>query len=597
VQLRFDSDQAQLTQTIRDASLPDPAVKARLLERTAAAGKELDAAAVAGRPDFRAVLPLGDAHAKLFQVQAELWKAGGLPALSAVLPNAWDPVPLFGVPAVSAGRMEVHAMRGEYRAAAMDLYNASDRPLEVTLQFDGLPGGPMPPWVTVHETQWTDTSQSEPVAAALPEARRTDAGWRLTALPGLVRQVWLTVHPVDVPAGEYAGRVVVRAEGIEPLRVPLSVRVWPLEFPRRTTLWLGGWSYTNGRGSYGVNPENRKQFLEHMQSHFVNAPWASASVMMQFSFSPDDPGQVRLDTAMLDDWIAQWPDATHYMVFLAVGESFAGAPMGTPEFDRRVGTWISAWVRHLANKGIAPDRLALLIRDEPNEESDVRPIVAWSRAIRAAEPKVLLWEDPTFRDPAKAPAAMFEACNILCPNRPMWLSGGEPFARFYLQQQKEGRTLQFYSCSGPAKVLDPYSYYRLQAWHAFHVGGTGSYFWAFGDNSGSSSWNEYLAVAGPYTPLFIDAQTITAGKQMEAVRESAEDYEYLVMLRRAVQEAKAAGRSGAAVTEAEAILTAGVADVLSAPGADQLRWRDPKDRTLADALRLRILAALMALKK
>ena len=96
--------------------------------------------------------------------------------------------------------------------------------------------------------------------------------------------------------------------------------------------------------------------------------------------------------------------------------------------------------------------------------------------------------------------------------------------------------------------MDPYSYYRLQAWHCWQIGGTGSFFWAFGDNSGSSSWNEYLAAHnGPFTPLFLDAETVVAGKQMEAIRESVEDFEYFVMLRRATDRAKAAGRVDAAI--------------------------------------------------
>jgi len=177
-----------------------------------------------------------------------------------------------------------------------------------------------------------------------------------------------------------------------------------------------------------------------------------------------------------------------------------------------------------------------LIRDEPHEGSDdVEPIVGWARAIKAAEPSVLIWEDPTYRDPTKAPAEMFEVCDVLCPNRAMWLGRAKLFEPFYLDQKRKGKELQSYSCSGPARMLDPYSYYRLQAWHCWHFGATGSFFWAFGDNSGSSSWNEYFTQSGPYTPLFLDDETVTPGKQMEAIRESVEDYECFVMLRKAVE--------------------------------------------------------------
>jgi len=222
--------------------------------------------------------------------------------------------------------------------------------------------------------------------------------------------------------------------------------------------------------------------------------------------------------------------------------------------------------------------------------------LAWARAIQAAEPDVIVWEDPTYRNPTAAPAELFDACDVLCPNRPMWLERGERFAQFYRQQQANGRTLQFYSCSGPTKLLDPYSYYRLQAWHCWDVGGTGSFFWAFGDNSGASSWNEYFAKAGPYTPLFLDDTSVTAGKHMEAVRESVEDYEYFVMLRQAVQRAKKAGRADAALARAEDLLDKGAREVLEANGADQLRWHERKDRTVADRMRVRILEALAALK-
>jgi hypothetical protein len=496
-------------------------------------------------------------------------------------------------------------MRGEYRAGALNLANATSKPAEVRLRFEGLPESPSPGYVTLHEVAWTDTAHGVAVAAALPEARRNaDGTWSVSVAPGLVRQVWLTFHVKDLPPGEHRGAIVADAEGGATARAPVKLRVWPLQFPAKTTLWLGGWSYTNGNPSYGVTRDNLALFLKHVQDRFVNAPWATSGVMSHFEFDKDAPDRVRLDTAEFDDWITQWPDARAYLVFLSVGHysgtskaSFAGAEVGSPEFDRRVGAWISAWVAHLRTKGIAPGRLGLLIHDEPHEGSDLGPLLAWAKAIRAAQPQVLIWEDPTYHNPAAAPPELFDACNILCPNRPMWLAGGKPFEEFYRRQQQKGRTLQFYSCSGPARLLDPYSYYRLQAWHCWHVGASGSFFWALGDNSGSSSWNEYFVTAGPYTPLFIDQRTVTAAKQMEAIRESAEDYEYFVMLRDAVARAKAAGRADAAVSRAESLLADAAGEVLAAKGADGLNLKDPKDRTRADAARVKILETLAALER
>jgi hypothetical protein len=604
VEHRLRTDAHSIEAAIERAELADNALRRRLQQRLEEAREIVGHEPISTETDFRAVLPLGRTHARLFEVQAELWRSLDRPSLSASVPATWDPVDAFEVPpAQVAGRVEVHLMRGEYRAAAVNVFNSTDRTLEVKLRIDGLPGSPTPRCVTLHEVEWTDTAQAVPIAAALPEAKRLDDGWTVTAVPGLVRQIWLTFHVTELDPGDYSGALVAECDELPGLRIPVSLKVWPFQFPRKTTLSLGGWSYTNGSASYGVTRENRDAFLAHLQTRFVNAPWATSGVMRSFTFPDGDPNRIRLDTRAFDDWISQWPNAVRYMVFLSVAHysgtvqsSFAGAEIGTAEFDRRVGTWISAWVRHLRTKGIPPSRLGLLIHDEPHEGSDLDPFLAWARAIKAAEPDVLIWLDPTYRSPAEAPAELFEACDVLCPNRPMWLERGEAFEQFYLDQKQRGRELQFYSCSGPGKLLDPYAYHRLQAWHAWHVGATGSFFWAFGDNSGSSSWNEYFAKAGPFTPLFLDDRTVIAGKHMEAIRESVEDFEYFVMLRKAVDRAKQAGRADANVTMAESLLTDAAGRVVRADGAGQIRWHDVKDRTMADRVRIEILEALDRLR-
>lgn len=602
VQHRWAEDATGLEELIGATDLDEPAQaeqRKRLAQTRSLGPDSIDADA-----SFRTILPMGKHHAELLKVQAGLWKAMGREELSVWVADTWAPLELFTLPPkTDTGQIRVDVMRGEYRAAALNLANSTDGPMDVRLRFEGLPGAPTPSYVTLHDVPWTDTSQGVPIAAALPEANREGNAWKITVLPGLTRQVWMTFHVTEQQAGEYVGAIVVESGATELRKLPVELQVWPLEFPQETTLRLGGWSYTNGGGTYGVTSQNRAAFLAHLQEHFVNAPWANSGVLRSYQFDKQDPTKIQLDTRSLDEWIERWPNAKAYMVFLSVAHysgsvrtSLAGAEIGTAEFNQRVGTWISGWVRHLRSKGIEPNRLGLLIHDEPHEGSDIAPFLAWARAIRAVEPDVIIWEDPTYRDPTAAPAELFDACDVLCPNRPMWLERGDRFAQFYRRQQADGRTLQFYSCSGPTKLLDPYSYYRLQAWQCCDVGGTGSFFWAFGDNSGASSWNEYFAKTGPYTPLFLDDTSVTAGKHMEAIRESVEDFEYFVMLRKAVERAKKAGRADAALAQAEELLQNGVREVLEADSADQLRWHEPKDRTVADRMRVRILEALVALR-
>jgi hypothetical protein len=595
VRIRWRDDADALAALI-DRSPVAPAVRSRLVQQLAALRRQFDAASVAAEGEFKAILPIGPIHAQLFQLQAALWRELKHAPLTAWVPPTWDPVELIGVPPAGAAKtMDVHLLRGEWRASAVNLANSTAACGRVAVRFEGLPGGAAPPCVTLAEVPWTDTSHAKPVAAALPESARTATGWTVSVLPGLVRQVWLNWHVTELAPGEYRGTLVIEPRGQNAVRVPVGLKVWPTPFPATTTLGLGGWCYTNGAGGLGVKAENRAAFLQHVKERFVNTPWATGSALLNFKLSGTPP-QVTLNTAEFDQWLTQWPHARRYMVFLAVRRTIAGTEIDSPEFAPRVGAWISAWVRHLASKGIGPERLGLLIHDEPNESTDATPIVAWARAIRQAEPKVRIWEDPTYRDLSKVPAEFFPACDVLCPNRPMWLANKAAFERVYLDQQRQGRELNLYSCSGPARLLDPYSYYRLQAWHCWQIGATASFFWALSDNSRVSSWCEYLVQTGPFTPLFIDQHTIVAGKQMEAIRESAEDFEYFVLLRRAAERAKAAGRNPATVAEAERLLTDGVRAVLDA-AADprQIEWLEPKPRTGADQLRVKILQCLATL--
>ena len=50
------------------------------------------------------------------------------------------------------------------------------------------------------------------------------------------------------------------------------------------------------------------------------------------------------------------------------------------------------------------------------------------------------------------------------------------------------------------------------------------------------------------------------------------------------------------MAEAERPLKSAAESVLAAPGAEQLQWHRPKDRTLADQTRVKILEALVALQ-
>ena len=546
---------------------------------------------------FRAVFPLNDVHARTFSLHGAVRAARGLPPLVAWKANCWDPLGLTELadppPAPSVALV---AMRGETRAGAVNLTNCIERPITVQVRLTGLPPSANPGYISVHEVAWTHTREGKPVAAALPEAPLSDGGYTVSVPAGMTRQVWLSVTPRDVAGGTYRGAVVVSWAGGQPLTVPLSLRVLDLDFPDEPSLSVGGWDYTDVSRMYGVTPENREALIAHLQERYVDSPWATSGVLAVGTFDGEGTYTQEPDTGRFDAWVDLWQGARRYCVFAAVRDSIAGTKIGEPLFDKKVAAWIRFWVKHARTREIQPGQLYLLLVDEPHDNNQDQTIVAWARAIKAVEPDVVIWEDPTYSDPTEATAELMAASDMLCPNRPMILREGEAFEQFYRDQHRAGKRLDLYSCSGPSRMLDPYSYHRLQAWDCFDMGAEGTFFWAFGDTGGGSSWNEYLTQRRSFTPLFLGPASVTAGKHMEAIRESVQDFEYLTMLRKRVGELEGGGQASPYLVQAKQLLTDAVKRVMSAEGATELDWLEEKDRSVADTVRIEIGTMLERLR-
>jgi hypothetical protein len=302
------------------------------------------------------------------------------------------------------------------------------------------------------------------------------------------------------------------------------------------------------------------------------------------------------DFTSWDEWVERWRGAPYRGVFADVGGSFAGEPMGTPRFDRMVGAWATAWVRHAAAQGIKPGQIMLLLVDEARADEHDRIVIAWARALHAAQPDLVVWNDPIHADPKKVDPEFYTVTDVLCPNTSLFLRSGKPYQDFFVARQQAGCELWFYSCSGPSKLLDPASYYRGQFWMNLEYGGKGSCYWAFGDDAGDS-WKAYVQPRPCYSPLFLTRTTVTDAKQMEAIREGAEDYEYFVMLRARVAELERQGVQSAPLAEAKALLATGPRQAVAIMGADKQEWTVPKDRTVMDRVRLRALDLLEQLSK
>lgn len=532
---------------------------------------------------FQTILPLNYpaniTHARVFRALSKLWQAQGKTGLIAWQTSSpWDPLDITQAPQTGSNpEINARMLQNEYRAAAFNLSNASDNDLTVSLNIEGLPGGTNPACITVHEVAWTDTKEGNPIASALPVN-----GLNINIPSGMTRQVWLTFHPTIINPGTYNGTIVANGGAAGTVNIPVTFQLSCLGFSAQPALSLGGFDYTDRDTYDGMTLQNRDAFITHLREHFVDTTWGTSTAM------PNPPSFTNFDA-----WAARWSGIRNYRIFLNFGNTFNGYLMGTPEFNAAVAGWINAYAVHWQGMGLNLNQIVLHIFDEPMNADKANTVTLWANAIHAAQPDIKIWNDPLFSDPSVSYAqSMFQAVDILCPNRPIFIAADEAYRDIFRTQVSAGKTLNFYSCFGPASQLDPYSYYRLQAWACLKESATAMYYWAF---SSKSSWNEYDVYSYLYYgPFFLGNTTVTAGKPMEAIREGVEDYEYLVMLKKRLAELDPPDNNPA--YQAARTLRDSAADaVLNATGAGQLNWADTKNRGIADQKRIEILEMLEAL--
>ena len=597
VQWRMNADLTGILDGIDGAKLSEPK-KAALQARAEALRGRIEAQE--DLPEgFTTILPLNDLHTRIYALHAPLLRARGYQGLTVWGGYRYDMLQPLQAPEKPPARppvLSVRMMRNEHRAEVLNLTNATDGPLTATIKVSGL--GRHSRALTLREVLFTDTRERTPVAAALTPGETGQRGLQVSVPAGTTRQLWLDVDSRDLSAGDYQATLTVATGlGQDAVTLPLSLHVAALSMPSEFSVAIGGWDETNGTGGYDVTAGNMAPLIENLRDHGVNMPWSNPRVVPSAG-QYDAEGNLTTppDFAAWDEWVDRWPGARHWGVFANVGSTFSNQALGTPRFDRMVGAWVTAWVGHAQAQGIEPSQIKLLLVDEPRADEHDRLITGWAKAIHAAQPELVIWNDPIHPDPAKVDPQLYAQSGVLCPNTTRFLQGGKPYQDFFVARQQAGCELWFYSCSGPAKLLDPASYWRGQFWLSIKYGGKGSCYWAFGDEAGNS-WNAYLQPRASYSPLFLGKTTVTDAKQMEAIREGAEDYEYFAMLRARLAESERKGVQSRLVAEARALLVTGPELAVAIMGGDQQEWTVPKDRTVMDRVRVQALDMLGKLGK
>lgn len=625
VPARAARDASMLRKRAADLDL-DPAIWRRLLPLFEEARRAAASEAPPVGTDvstYRALIPLNAGHGRAFALLGGAYRTAGQPELQAWPALRWSrqapdvAPPKPGANTASSG-ISVRMMRNERRGATFNVLFCGAGSGNARVVVTGLPGGPNPAYLDVRQVEYiTMQVQANWDADALPLAKRDASGWVGTVPPGLVRQFWLDfrLDRVDCPPGIYKGQVVVVLEGGKKTTLPLTFQVDAprMANPPDRAVAVSCWDYSDMGGSGLIKASNLKAAVAHMRESGITAPWARSNFRPNGTFPR--PGYDRdydaegkritpYDFSAFDQWVAMWPDAKHYMIYAYAADPAAGfgdrgdGAGATPEAMKRVRDLMAAWSAHIRSKGIDPSRVVICLVDEPGWHSQTGISLRWMQPIREGAPEFRFFANPTYKpDYYNEPDVQefLSQIDIMVPAN--WWSYhrfGAAARTFYENFRAAGASMGFFSCaSGPATVPAVF-YYRLQQWEAWKLnkGGSESWcgFWSYMDNRGTWPWAQ-LCGGGDvhFSPAYVDAVSATDGKHWLAIFEGAQDYEYMLMLKKRIEELRKAGRNDAAIAEAQAMLDALPDQVIKSVRSGNYE--------ACDEARLRVLDALASLAK
>ena len=507
-----------------------------------------------------------------------------------------SPLDLPTMKSMVASPVVMEMMRGETRSVAVNFTNPTDADVETMVEVKGFPDNAR---VELREVVYTIVKSGDRTAGLLLP-NEAGASLKLKVPAGETKQLWISFAKPTAAAGTYAGRLV--ATGVEQ---PLTLRMADLDFPARPRMHVGGWDYSECGNTYYQSPSNLKAKMARMREIFTDSPWATPRVMPQgakFDAAGKLLNAAALDFSAWKGWVELWgDDARQYCVFMSVKPNFQGEKMGTVRFNRMVGEYMRAWYDGVKAE-LKGRRIVVLLVDEPHEKSQDECVVAWARAVKAAAPEFVIFEDVDYKDPTKATKELYEVSEIICPPCPSMTAAHTE--DFFAKFGREGKELWLYSCCGPSRQFDPIAYYRSQAWHAWKIGAKGSFFWALGCGGGiGDSFRPFSQTGVEYSPFFVSPTDAFRAKQSEAIMESVEDYEYLALLQEKIEKGKAAGKD---VSALERLLFNAPRRALEeetwlrrnsytfSNGVKRYDWNLPRNHALMDAVRLELLHALEA---
>ncbi len=377
---------------------------------------------------------------------------------------------------------------------------------------------------------------------------------------GQRQPLWFSVDvPPEASPGLYSGQVTIR-HGKHRIAVPVELRVRTFRLPRPGTLATAFGNYANvlSEGYYGKGDYRRNMAIDDY------ARWCK--FMGRYRIGAKNMGREYVRVAReRDNWRADLSALTETVGKL-VPKFYAPYSVGMhrlPSSPNLSGDNLpntSDWARQTAaiarewqRLGLSPEAFLYGV-DEPAPAHYPLLRDAYQK-LREAVPEYPIMQTVNHQEPAELAGLV----GIWCP------LSSRLDSNFYAERRKAGDTLWTYVCCGPTHpyanffVDRPATEHRVLFWQTRKAGATGVLYWCVCywqglplPGTGKPSWPEVpmrFEDLGTATRYKVNGDGVLlypgpgfepcASLRLEVIRDGIEDYEYLALLSRLVEQARA----------------------------------------------------------
>ncbi|MGQ9789417.1 MAG: glycoside hydrolase domain-containing protein [Armatimonadota bacterium] len=369
--------------------------------------------------------------------------------------------------------------------------------------------------------------------------------------------LWIEWHiPDHVPAGEYHGSIRIRGKTV--IEIPIRATVWDFTLPRKSHLRIvydlrsgPGWDVTGGENSTVL-----KQWYRLMAEHRVNPDTVIPAPDFRYEY-----GRVVMDVSRFEPMARYAFDELGFnhcytpWIFYALGWAYPLSPKfglqpRTPEYEKALREAYAQLVDYFTRNGWR-DRLVYYLSDEPHlgNPQVVEDLRYFIGVVKPVAPDVPIFSSTWGHSPS------------LDGYLTMWGSG--QFGVFPVQRMRERRSAGdrlLFTTDGQQALDTPYlATERLLPLYCFVYDVEGYEFWGFSwwtNNPWRMGWHQYILQSDQgqdfywirypngdgYLAYPADGGVAPVPSiRLKAVREGAEDYEYYLLWKQAVERAQQLG--------------------------------------------------------